>query len=221
LIDSSCGQSCDYARDRYQTLLTRRALEEFKYTFRGAAYRDRAPASEALMLRETGLGPQPRWARIGAPAGYPGLYPEGSFFATIPLRDWTFVDHEFRPSRLLGFSPAPGAANYAAAILLIPAEFDRLVACFLEDDYAWGVKNTPAWTAHALTATRLSARGVQRLKNFLDQLLGQDDDRFLEAVWDSSHPYWMIYGPGGMRYFLTDVRRVLDATPITSSPVAP
>jgi hypothetical protein len=105
--------------------------------------------------------------------------------------------------------------------MIPPDEFDRLSHCFIQDRYEWGVKHQTDWIKEALELTHLPPSGVQRLKDFLDQLLGQPDDKVLSDAWDSTFPNYGMYGPGAMRGFLTEVRQLMDVVKIKGLPGVP
>ena len=100
----------------------------------------------------------------------------------------------------------------------IPPEFSRLGHCFLQDDYDWGVDNVTEWIKRALALTHLSAAGVQNLRNHLDELLAQSDNRALERTWWASGSVYGLRGGESVRNFLTEVRRLLDIVEIKGPP---
>jgi hypothetical protein len=105
--------------------------------------------------------------------------------------------------------------------MVLPDEFCRLSSCFIQDRYTWGVKHPTEWIKHALELTHLPPSGVQRLKDFLDQLLSQSDDKLIEDAWLSTSPNWTMFGGDVVRRFLTEVRQLMDVVEIKGMPGVP
>ena len=73
--------------------------------------------------------------------------------------------------------------------MIATREFQRMTHCFLQDEFEWGVNNETEWIKKALQLTHLPPSGVRALKEFLDQLLAQSDDKVLQDVWWSTCPF--------------------------------
>jgi hypothetical protein len=102
--------------------------------------------------------------------------------------------------------------------MVIPEEFFHLGQCFIQDDYEWGIKHLTEWIKQALELTHLPPSGVQRLKDFLDQLLSQKDDKLLEDTWARTGTSIGRYGGSLMRDLLTEIRQLLDEVRIKGPP---
>ena len=105
--------------------------------------------------------------------------------------------------------------------MIIPDEFRRLGGCFIQDHYEWGIEHPAEWIKEALELTYLPPSGVLKLREFLDHLLSQSDDKQLEDAWNNISPGWNMFGPGAKRWFLTEVRRLMDVVEIKGMPGVP
>jgi hypothetical protein len=90
-----------------------------------------------------------------------------------------------------------------------PPEFDRLAHCFYQDsreDYP----DRTAWIAMAIGVARFDDKALAVLKAFMDKLLAESNDVQLEQAWREADANYGFWGPGAMRRFLAQVRRMLD-----------
>jgi hypothetical protein len=104
--------------------------------------------------------------------------------------------------------------------MTVPDEFVRLSHCFIQDkdEYEQGINDMDGWIKQALILTHLSPKQVQTLKDFLDKLLAQSDDKVLDDAWRSTGPNYFFSGTGAMRRFLSEVRRLIDTVHIPFLP---
>ena len=98
----------------------------------------------------------------------------------------------------------------------VPPEFYRLGSCFLQDDYEWGMANLSQWATRAIALSHLPPSGVRALKLYIDDLLANENDEYIESAWWSSGAAFAMRGGGGVRAFLKTVRQLLDTVEIKS-----
>jgi hypothetical protein len=98
----------------------------------------------------------------------------------------------------------------------VPAEFTRLGHCFLQDDYDWGIDDLAGWSKKAIALSHLPPGKIEAIKNYLDEVLGSNDDEYVDKVLSSFGAAFGMRGGGGSRKFFTLLRKLLDIVEVKS-----
>jgi hypothetical protein len=102
------------------------------------------------------------------------------------------------------------------ALLDPPMEFSRLGACFLQDDYKWGVNDFSAWASRAIALTHLPPDKIQSLKEYLDGILSNPDNDFVDRAWHSMGSSLGVCGGERSRELFKIIRELLNSVEVKS-----
>jgi hypothetical protein len=98
----------------------------------------------------------------------------------------------------------------------VPAEFLRLGHCFLQDDYDWGFDDLEGWSREAIALSHLPPAKIEAVKKYLDEVLGSDDDEYIDKVLSSFGAAFGMRGGGRSRKFFALLRKSLDIVEVKS-----
>ncbi len=97
-----------------------------------------------------------------------------------------------------------------------PPELTRLGSCFLHDDYKWGKENFRAWASQAIALSHLPPDKIQSLKKYIDGILSNPDNDFVDRAWHSVGAALGVRGGGRSRELFKIIRELLDSVEVKS-----
>jgi hypothetical protein len=97
-----------------------------------------------------------------------------------------------------------------------PPEFARLGSCFLQDDYMWGKGDFRAWASRAIALTHLPPDKIQSLKKYIDEILSNPDNDFVDRAWHSMGASLGVRGGERSRELFKTLRELLDSVEVKS-----
>ncbi len=156
--------------------------------------------------RARSAGPSRVSPEDGIPHERQKFIPTSALFALIKIE----------PDETGSLAKAPNILITEELRVDTPPELTRLGSCFLQDDYKWGKDNFPAWASQAIALTHLPPDKIQSLKKYIDEILSNPDNDFVDRAWHSMGAALGVRGGGRSRELFKTIRELLDSVEVKS-----